>query len=33
MERKLDEKYYVNSFDEESGIYNKKRSYTFISYR
>lgn len=24
MERKLDEKYYVNSFDEESGIYNKK---------
>lgn len=24
MERKLDEKYYVNSFDEESDIYNKK---------
>ena len=24
MERKLDEKYYVNSFYEESGIYNKK---------
>lgn len=24
MERKLDKKYYVNSFDEESGIYNKK---------